>query len=357
MEDYKQIDCTGRVAVLTGANGMDAKTLTHFLLSKNYTVILTHRRNSLMDLESHKSLFATELKNYPLSKLDYAVCEISDQNSVNSCIQKVLQAYSKIDEMYLLGAMSHVAYSFHQKDSSIITNGQSVYYFLEALKNYSQKTKTYFANSSEVAGNVPNDYLFSEKTAWNPKSPYSIAKVLGAHWVNFYKESDDSNLFACYGILFNHSNEYRTKDFFIMKVCNAAARIALGKETELKLGNLEFYRDEHFSDFGVQAMWRMLQNDCATNYVISSGKTHHGEEYLDLAFNYFNLNWRNYVKFDKSLLRPNEVVRLVGDSSKAQRELSWNPAKLSFNGHISILCKYCYDKEKTGTAQKTFLYL
>ena len=356
MKDYN-IDYTGRVAIITGANGMDARTLTHFLLSKNYTVILTHRRNSLLDLESHKSLFTKELENYPLSKLDYAVCEISDQNSVNSCLQKVLKTYGKIDELYLLAAMSHVGYSFHQKESSIITNGQSVYYFLEFLKNNFKDTHVYFSATSELAGNVPNGELFTEKTSFYPKSPYSIGKELGCRWTDFYKESDDSNLFACYGILFNHSNEYRTKDFFIMKVCNAAARIVLGKEMELKLGNLEFYRDEHFSDFGVQAMHRMLQNDKPENYVIATGQTHHGEEYLDLAFNYFNLNWRDYVKLDKTLLRPNEVVRLIGDSSKAQKELGWNPNILSFVKHINIMCEFCYTKEKTGTAQKTFLYL
>ena len=357
MKDYNKIDCTNRVAVITGANGMDAKTLTHFLLSKNYTVILTHRRNSLMDLESHKSLFNKELKDFPLSKLDYAVCEISDQNSVNCCLQKVLKTYGQIDELYLLAAMSHVAYSFSQKDSSIITNGQSVYYFLDYLKNNSNKTATYFSGTSELAGNVPNGELFTEKTPFYPKSPYALSKELGCRWTDFYKESDDSNLFACYGILFNHSNEYRTKDFFVMKVCNSAARIVLGKDTELKLGNLEFYRDEHFSDFGVQAMWRMLQNDTPENYVIATGETHHGEEYLDLAFSYFNLNWRDYVKLDKTLLRPNEVVRLIGDSTKAQKDLGWNPSILPFRNHIDTLCRYCYEKEQTGTAEKTFLYL
>jgi GDPmannose 4,6-dehydratase len=137
----------------------------------------------------------------------------------------------------------------------------------------------------------------------------------------------------------------RSKDFFIRKCTNAAARIALGKETELKLGNLNFARDEHFSDLGCYMMWKMLQNDIPRDYVIGNGECHYGEEYLNLIFSYFNLNWKKYVKIDSGLFRPNEVHRLISDPSKAENELGWIKNLIPFDKHISIMCEYDYVTE------------
>lgn len=332
------------IALITGANGMDAKTLTHFLLSKNYKVILTYRRNTYFDEERIKSIFNDDLTQYPNSELHLEVCDITCENSVNNCITSILKKHSRIDELYLLAANSHVGESFKNKDLSIQTNGQSVLYFMECLKKVSIKTRVYFAATSELVGGIESG-KYNENCPWNPRSPYAIGKALGARWINFYRDSLDSNMFCCYGILFNHSNTYRSKDFVIRKITNTAAKIALGKVNELKLGHLEWARDEHWSDFGCEAMWKMLQLEKPENFVIGNGETHWGEEYVEAAFNYFNLDWKKYIKFDESLKRPNEVVRLIADCTKAENKLGWKPNRISFKNHISIMCKYDYDFE------------
>ena len=292
---------SNNIAVITGANGMDAKTLTHFLLNKGYKVILTYRRNTFFTEEKIKSLFVKDLLNNPLSSLFLEVCDISCQNSVNECIKSILNLHSRIDELYLLAANSHVGESFKNKELPIQTNGQSVYYFLECLKNNSPKTRTYFAATSELVGGI-EDGKFDEGCIWNPRSPYAIGKALGARWVNFYKDSQDSQMFCCYGILFNHSNTYRTTDFVSRKITNSAAKIALGKQNKLKLGHLNWARDEHWSDFGCEAMWKMLQLEKPENFVVGNGLTHYGEEFVNEAFSFFNLDWKKYVEFDKYIL-------------------------------------------------------
>ena len=340
------------IALITGANGMDAKTLTHLLLSKGYLVILTYRRNSYFDENNIKQLFKEDLENNKDARLECAICDISCQNSVNECIKSCLNKYSRIDELYHLAAMSHVGNSFKQKELSIIVNGQSHYYFLEALKNYSPTTKYYGAMTSELFGGI-NEGLFNEEFIWDPRSPYAIGKELGARWIDFYKNSSDTNIFACYGILFNHSNTYRSLDFVIRKITNTAAKISLGKENILKLGHLNWARDEHWSDFGCEMMWKMLQLEKPENFVIGNGTTHWGEEFVEIAFNYFNLDWKKYVSFDKELVRPNEVTRLIADSSKAQKMLGWVPNRIPFKKHVELLCKYDLLLERDGI-QKRF---
>ena len=343
------------IALVTGANGMDAKTLTHLLLSKNYKVILTYRRNTYFDEDKIKAVFTDDLLKYPKAELHLQVCDISCRNSVNNCILSVLKEHSRIDELYLLAANSHVGESFKNKELSIQTNGQSVYYFLEALKNHSNKTRTYFAATSELVGGIESG-TFNEDCLWNPRSPYAIGKALGARWINFYRDSSDSNMFCCSGILFNHSNTYRSKDFVIRKITNTAAKIALGKQSELKLGHLEWARDEHWSDFGCEAMWKILQLDKPENFVVGNGETHWGEEFVDTAFKYFNLDWKKYVKFDDSLKRPNEVVRLIADSTKAQQLIGWKPNRISFNTHINLMCKFDYELENGGTPSRPDIF-
>src|SRR5882724_3637963 len=336
---------SNNIAVITGANSMDSKTLTHFLLKKGYKVILTYRRNTFFTEDKIKSLFKEDLLNNPLSDLHLEVCDIACQNSVNECVKSVLRRHSRIDELYLLAANSHVVESFKNKELSIQTNGQSIYYFLECLKNHSPKTRTYFAATSELVGGIENG-KFNENCPWNPRSPYAIGKELGARWINFYKDSLDSNMFCCYGILFNHSNCYRTPDFAVRKITQSAAKIALGKQDKLKLGHLNWSRDEHWSDFGCEAMWKMLQLDKPENFVIGNGTTHFGEEFVDEAFKFFNLDWKKYIEFDESLLRPNEVVRLIADPLKAQEKLGWIPERLPFKSHIGLMCDYDFWLEK-----------
>ena len=331
-------------ALITGAGGMDAKTLTHFLLNKGYKVILTYRRNSYFDEANIKNIFKDDLINNPNAELECEVCDVSCQNSVTECIKSVLNKHSRIDELYHLAAMSHVGNSFKMKELSINVNGQSHYYFLDALKNLSKNTRYYGAMTSELVGGV-DSIAFNEEHVWNPRSPYSIGKELGARWIDFYKNSVDSNMFSCYGILFNHSNTYRSADFAIRKITNTAAKIAVGKVKELKLGHLQWARDEHWSDFGCEMMWKMLQLDKPDNFVIGNGNCHWGEEYVTDAFNHFNLKWQDYVKFDKNLVRPNEVVKLIADSTKAQQILGWIPNRISFKNHIQMMCKFDYELE------------
>lgn len=329
---------TKRIAIITGANSMDSKSLARFLQHKDYHVILTFRRNSLFTFaEWHRE---TQIDPANAHRFSFEVCDITDQNSVRACLRMVLEKHGRVDELYMIAAMSHVGYSFSQREYSVQANGQSYYYFLEALRELSSKTRVYGALTSELAGNVPDGTTFNESTIWHPRSPYSIGKALGGHWIQFYRESLDSRTFACFGMTFNHSNTFRTNDFYVMRVCHVAAEIAAGKADKLPLGNLDFYRDEHWSDFGVEAMWKMLQRDEPRDYVLGTGECHHGEEYLDLAFGHFNLDWHKHVVIDPSRMRPNEVVRLVADCSRAKAELGWDPKRLSFKQHIDHLCDY-----------------
>jgi len=333
------------IALITGANGMDAKALTRLLLSKDYKVILTYRRSTYWDISKMKSLFQDELTKYPNSELYFEPCDISDQNSVNECLKSTLKRHSRIDELYLLAANSHVGESFKNKELCILVNGQSVYFFLECLKNFSPSTRTYFAGTSELIGGIESG-SFNENTPWNPRSAYSIGKELGARWMNFYRDSTDIGMFCCVGILGNHSNCERTLDFAVKKITNTAARIALGKQDKLKLGHLEWARDESWADFSCEGMWQMLQQEKPENYVLGNGIANWGTSYVDLAFKHFNLDWHDYVEFDKTLLRPNEVVRLVADSTKAQQKLGWIPERISFKQHIDLMCDFDYQLEQ-----------
>jgi GDPmannose 4,6-dehydratase len=250
----------------------------------------------------------------------------------------------------LLAAQSHVGNSFISSESTVITNGMSVYHFLENIRLLTPKTKLYFAATSELFGGNPDKCPFNELSEYECRSPYSIGKELGTRWIKYFKQT--YGLFATYGLLFNHSNCNRGKNFFIRRVTNSAARIALGKQKDLALGNLNFWRDEHWGDFGTEMMWKMLQLNDPEVFVICKGECYHGEQFLDKAFGYFNLNWRKYVTFDKDRLRPNEVIKLTGDSSKAVEKLGWNPKRMSFEKHIELMCKYDYSIESTGIAER-----
>lgn len=332
------------IALITGANSMDAKTLTHLLLSKGYKVILTYRRNSYFDEQNIKNLFRQDLIENTSSELLLEVCDISCQNSVNECIKSILRQHSRIDEIYMLAAMSHVGNSYKQKELCIQTNGMSYYYFLEAVKNLTSKTKLYGALTTELFAGTGE--AVNEESPWRPKTPYAISKALAGRWIQFYRESKDSGIFACFGILGNHSNQYRSLDFAIRKITNAAAQIALGKKNSLVMAHTNWARDEHWSDFGCEMMWRMLQQPNPEDFAIGTGIIHHAEEYLYLAFNYFNLDFKKYLKLDESLSRPNEVHYLLVNSQKAQKKLGWKPQRMSFKNHIELMCQYDYALEK-----------
>ena len=320
-------------AIVVGQNGMDGRTITRILLNLGYRVVGTYRRNTLNIQDEICPLYKGN-KN-----LSFEFCNIVDFDSVRSLIQN----HSDADEVYCLGGQSHVGHSFNEPDSTVITNGMSLFNFLENIKVFAPKMKFYGAMTSELFGGDNPQKSYDENSTFDCRSPYSIGKELGSRWIKYYRQM---GIFACYGILFNHSNTLRGKDFYIRRVTNAAARIALGKQNELSLGNLDFYRDEHWADFGCEMMIAMLQNEEPKDYVISNGTTHSGKEYLEAAFGYFDLDWEKYVEIDRSRFRPNEVVKLIGDSSKAQKELGWIPNRMSFSDHIGLMCKWDYELEK-----------
>lgn len=329
-----------KTALITGLTGMDGEALASILLRKGYTVIGTYRKTATLNLDTIRAAHG----NHPNLHLTH--CDITDGGSVKTCILHTLERHGALDEVYLLAAQSHVGLSFTSAESTVLTDGMSVYHFLEALRQLSPKTRTYFAATSELLGGDPSRCPFDEESAYECRSPYAIGKELGTRWVRYYRQS--FGLFATYALLFNHSNTSRHRSFFIRTVTNGAARIALGKQTELPLGNLDFYRDEHWADFGCEMMWKMLQLDTPETFLVCRGECFHGEQFLDEAFGYFNLNWRDYVKLDPTRLRPNEVVKLVGDPSKARERLGWRPERLPFKDHISMMCAHDYALEKTG---------
>lgn len=322
-------------AIVFGINSMDGRTLTHLLLAKGYQVVGTFRRNTLNLKDDIVPLFGAS------PALTFEYCDVSDGGSV----KQLLERHSDAAEAYLLAAQSHVGFSFASEEVSVLTNGQSVLHLLKNVHELGLRTKCYFAATSELFGGVDPERPYNEDSPYDCHSPYSIGKELGTRWVKYYRQL---GVFACYGVLFNHSCVYRSPDFYVRRVTQAAARIALGKQQSITLGNLNFYRDEHWADFGCEMMWKMLQRDTPRDYVIANGVTHHGEEFLDLAFGHFNLNWRDHVVIDRSRLRPNEVVKLIGDSTRAQRELGWVPERMPFKDHIRLMCEWDHTFEAGG---------
>jgi GDPmannose 4,6-dehydratase len=333
-----------KIAVITGT-GMDSKTMTHYLLSKNYKVIMTHRQNATQDIDKVRELFYDDLVKYPQASLDFVFMELTEQHSVNLAIKKILEntKFGKIDEFYNFAAQSHVGLSFSNPVYTMKATGISVFYILEAIKEYTPKTKVFQASTSEMFGGDPKRCPFNENSLFETRSPYAIAKRVAYDWVVYFRQT--YNMFVCSAFGFNHSNNYRHSNFFVQKCCMGASKIALGKQKELYLGNLNFSRDESYTDFCIEAFYKMMQLDKPEDFVIGNGTTHSGEEFLYESFNYFNLNWKDYVKIDNSLIRPNEVVMLIADSKKAQKMISWIPNRISFKKHIELMCKYDYDLE------------
>jgi GDPmannose 4,6-dehydratase len=326
-----------KIALITGITGMDAEALCDILLSKSYTVVGTYRKTAGLNLDA----IAAAHRNNPNLYLEF--CDIADHQSVETLVLSVLEKHGRIDELYLLAAQSHVGLSFTSAESTVQTDGMSVFYFLETLRQHSPKTRTYFAATSELLGGDPAGCPFNEDSPFDCRSPYAVAKELGTRWVRYYQQM---GLFATYGLLFNHSNTSRNLSFYIRRVTNGAARIALGKQKTLPLGSLDFYRDEHWSDFGCEMMWKMLQLDRPETFVICRGECFHGEQFLDEAFGYFNLRWQDHVTLDKERLRPNEVVKLLGDPSRAVEKLGWQPDRMSFGEHIELMCRHDFALER-----------
>jgi GDPmannose 4,6-dehydratase len=307
-------------ALITGITGQDGSYLSELLLEKGYEVHGIIRRTSTFNTDRIDHIYVDS--HDPNARLFLHYGDLTDGTTLRRILEEVKPA-----EIYNLGAQSHVRVSFDSPEYTVDTVGMGVLRLLEAIRDYQQRTgievRFYQAGSSEMFGKV-QEIPQKETTPFYPRSPYACAKVYG-HWQTInYRES--YNLFACNGILFNHESPRRGETFVTRKITRAIARIVAGHQKKIYLGNLDSKRDWGYAKDYVKAMWLMLQQEQPDDYVVATGETHSIKEFLELAFNYVNLNWEDYVAFDPRYLRPAEVDLLIGDPTKAQENLGWKPS-------------------------------
>jgi GDPmannose 4,6-dehydratase len=313
-------------ALITGITGQDGSYLAELLLAKGYEVYGIIRRSSSFNTGRIDPIY--EDPHVPAPKLRLVYGDLNDASSLNHTIRTI-----QPDEIYNLGAQSHVRVSFDIPEYTAEVTGVGTIRLLEAIRESGIRPKFYQASSSEMFGKVL-EIPQRETTPFYPRSPYGAAKVY-AYWVTVnYREA--YGLFACNGILFNHESPRRGETFVTRKITKAAARIKLGVQQELFLGNLDAKRDWGFAGDYVEAMWMMLQAETPGDYVVATGETHTVKEMLDLAFDRLQLDWKKYVKIDPKYYRPTEVDLLIGDASKAKRELGWQP-KVQFEELIAMM--------------------
>lgn len=306
-------------ALVTGITGQDGSYLAEFLLGQGYRVIGMVRRTSTLKFERIDHI---------QDQIEIVQGDLLDQMSLIS----LLQEYEP-EEVYNLAAQSFVPTSFSQPVLTGEFTALGVTRMLEAIRYVNPKIRFYQASSSEMFGKVM-EVPQRESTPFYPRSPYGVAKVYG-HWITInYRESFD--LFGCSGILFNHESPRRGLEFVTHKITDAVARIKLGMADELRLGNLEARRDWGYAMDYVRAMWLMLQHEGPDDYVIATGETHSVEEFVEEAFSYVDLDWKEYVVQDPRFYRPAEVDLLVGDPAKAGRVLGWEPT-VDFQGLVRLM--------------------
>jgi len=312
-------------ALITGITGQDGSYLSEFLLEKDYEVYGIIRRSSSFNTARIDHIY---IDPHMPAKFHLVYGDLNDASSLNRIIRTI-----RPDEIYNLGAQSHVRVSFDIPEYTSEVVGLGTTRLLEAVREAGTKPKFYQASSSEMFGKV-DEIPQTEQTPFRPRSPYAIAKVY-AYWMTVnYRES--YNLFACNGILFNHESPRRGETFVTRKITRAIAKIKAGLQDKVYLGNLEAKRDWGFAGDYVETMWLMLQQDKPDDYVIATGETHSVKEFLEEAFNYAGLKWQDYVEIDHRYFRPTEVDILVGDASKAKRKLGWSP-KVSFKGLVRMM--------------------
>lgn len=299
-------------ALITGITGQDGSYLAELLLSKGYEVHGIVRRVALEDPE-HRLWRIRHISD----KVTLHAASLESYASIFNVVEKV-----RPDECYHLAAQSFVSYSFEDEFSTINTNINGAHFILSAIKEKTPECKLYFAASSEMFGKV-KETPQNEDTPFYPRSPYGISKVAGFDLTRNYREA--YNLFACNGILFNHESPRRGYEFVTRKISNGVARIKLGLDNELRLGNLEARRDWGFAGDYVKAMWLMLQQDEPDDFVIATNESHSVKEFTELAFSNAGLNWKEYVVVDEKFYRPAEIHILRGDYSKGKMKLGWEP--------------------------------
>ncbi len=315
------------VALITGITGQDGQHLAELLHGKGYTVF------GLVKGQNNPKI--TQLRaEFPY--VEIVSGDLTDFSSLVSALD-----HTKPNEVYNLGAISFVAMSFNQAELTSNVTGVGVLRMLEAIRLVGGTTNNpirfYQASSSEMFGKV-REIPQTELTPFHPRSPYGVAKVFGHHMTVNYRES--YGMYACSGILFNHEGPRRGLEFVTRKITNAVARIKLGLQNEIVLGNLEAKRDWGYAGDYVNAMWLMLQQDVADDYVVATGETHSIEEFLALAFNVAGLgDWRPYVRQDPRFFRPAEVDLLIGDPTKAQTKLGWR-REVDFPSLVEMMVRH-----------------
>ncbi|OAS20532.1 GDP-mannose 4,6-dehydratase [Paenibacillus oryzisoli] len=293
-------------ALITGITGQDGSYLAELLISKGYKVFGIKRRTSAPIMENIIHI---------ANEIEFIDGDLQDLGSLIQAVK-----ISNPDEVYNLAAQSFVGTSWAQPVLTAQSTAIGVTNMLEAVRLVKPDARFYQASSSEMFGKVVETPQV-ETTPFYPRSPYGVAKVYG-HWITVnYRESYD--MFACSGILFNHESPRRGIEFVTRKVTDAVARIKLGLQNELRMGNLDSKRDWGFAGDYVQAMWLMLQQDAPDDFVISTGETHTVEELVEIAFSHAGLNWRDYIVIDPKFVRPAEVDLLLGDCTKAKEKLGW----------------------------------
>ncbi len=321
-------------AFITGITGQDGYYLSKLLLEKDYEVHGTVRRSSSINTSRIDPLIS---EHSDTKKFNLHYSDLLDSASLSSLLNKI-----QPDEIYNLAAQSHVAVSFKTPVSSTQTGTLGPLSILEPLRNFDKEVKFYQASSSEMYGGSSKEKL-NETSLFDPKSPYAASKAFAHNITKIYRDSYD--LFCVNGILFNHESPYRGETFVTRKITKAVGRIHMGIQSKLTLGNLDASRDWGFAGDYVEGMWLMMQHKKPDDWVLATGESHKVSEFAKLAFNAVGLDWSEYVETSEKYLRPNEVDFLLGDSSKAKKELGWE-SKTSFNELVEMMVNHDIEMAK-----------
>jgi len=323
-------------ALITGITGQDGSYLAELLLSKGYEVHGIVRRVAIEDPDHRLSRI-----RHLLDRVKLHAASLESYASIHAIVEE-----AQPDECYHLAAQSFVTYSFDDEFSTLNTNINGTHFTLSAVKRLAPKCRFYFAGSSEMFGAVVESPQ-TEETRFRPRSCYGISKVAGYELTRNYREA--YGLHASNGILFNHESPRRGFEFVTRKITSAVAKIAVGKESRLHLGNLQARRDWGHAREYVEAMWLMLQQDRPDDYVVATGESHSVQEFAEVAFSLADLDWHDHVVVDPNLYRPSEVHVLLGEAAKARRELGWS-CRTSFRALVSEMLAADLEAQKMSAA-------
>jgi GDPmannose 4,6-dehydratase len=332
-----------KTALITGITGQDGSYLAEFLLGRGYSVYGLIRRSSSFNTSRINHLYQDPHEPNPRLRLVYG--DLNDASSLNKTRRDV-----QPDEIYNLGAQSHVMVSFDIPEYTGEVTGMGTARLLEAIRETNIKPKFYQASSSELYG-LAQEIPQKETTPFYPRSPYACAKAYAFYLVRNYREA--YGLFACNGILFNHESPRRGETFVSRKITRAVTRISLGLQDKLYLGNLEARRDWGYAPDYVEAMWQILQQDTPEDYVIATGQSHSVKEFVEETFSVLGLDWQKHVEIDRRYIRPTEVDLLLGDFSKAKKNLGWKP-KVGFKELVRIMVEADLELAKREAHMKNY---